>query len=81
MEDFAYFSISDGNDKLRLKAFTSASTGTCTTIRITIETDDLQAASYALRGLAAVQRAQKREDRSAKPGRQKPLALPAPGDF
>lgn len=81
MEDFAYFSISDGDDRLTLKSFTSTSTGTKTTIRIVIETDDLMAAGRALRGLAAVQREQKRKAQPVKPGRPKRLALPHPEDF
>lgn len=76
--DYGYFSLSAQHDEaLNLKSFSSSSTGTKTTIRIVIETDDLRAAGYALQSLASVQKAQSAR-RSAKSKRAKVLALPAP---
>lgn len=79
--DNGYFMLSGAADEsLRVKAFTSSSTGTRSTIRITLETDDLSAASWALRNLAAIQAEQKARAKAAaaKPGRSKMLALPPP---
>ena len=74
-----WFSLSGGDsEELRLKDFTSVSKGTRTTIRITLETDDLSVAGYALRSLADVQRDQKAAARKKRP---KPLMLPAPEDL
>lgn len=81
--DWAYFSLSgDRDDDPRLKTVTSSSTGTKTTIRITLETDDLTDANFALRSLAAIQQAQVERAKAAKAkSKAKPkkrLALPAP---
>lgn len=68
-------------ERLRLKAFTSSSTGTKTTIRIVLESDDLLDAGYALRCLAAVQEEQKAQAKAAAAAKRKhpkQLALPPP---
>jgi len=68
----------------RLKAFTSSSTGTRTTIRIVLETDDLSEAGYALRCLATVQEEQKAQAKAAAAAKRKrpeQLALPPPDDL
>lgn len=61
-----FFMLSGSADKgLRLKAFTSSSTGTRTVIRIVLESDDLSDAGYALRCLAAIQEDQKAQAQAA----------------
>lgn len=80
-----FFMLSGSADeRLRLKAFTSSSTGTKTTIRIVLESDDLLDAGYALRCLAAVQEEQKAQAQAAAAAKRKrpqQLALPPPDEL
>ena len=71
------------DEKLRLKSYSSSTTGTKGTIRIVLETSDLFELGFALRQLGEVQKGQRRKPEpkpKPKPKAEKPtlLALPAP---